>query len=284
MFASVALFSLMDILVKLTTSSYPVGEVTFFRGFFGLLPIFFLIPKKKVLTFFKTKKTKLHLLRAFAGSFALISTFIAIKYLPLAEVVSISFAAPVFVTIFSILYLKEKVGFKRWFAVISGLIGVLIITKPGTALFNIYSIFPLFYCIGFSIVTISIKKLSKTEPDYLIAFYFTILLILISILFLLFEDWRLPNLKDFIFLSLVGICGSIANLFMTSAYRIAEASLITPLKYLSIISAVVAGYYIFNEIPSVITLLGSMLIVFSSFIIFMREKIKNKKIIPLRQN
>jgi len=284
MFASVALFSLMDILVKLTTSSYPVGEVTFFRGFFGLFPIFFLIPKKKIFTFFKTKKTKLHLLRSFAGCFALISTFIAIKYLPLAEVVSISFAAPVFVTIFSILYLKEKVGFKRWFAVTSGLIGVLIITKPGTALFNIYSIFPLFYCIGFSIVTVSIKKLSKTEPDYLIAFYFTILLILISIFFLFFEDWKLPSLKDFIFLSLVGICGSIANLFMTSAYRIAEASLITPLKYLSIISAIIAGYYIFSEIPSVITLIGSMLIVLSSFIIFMREKIKNKKIIPLRQN
>jgi len=249
-----------------------------------LFPIFFLIPKKKVLTFFKTKKTKLHLLRSFAGCFALISTFIAIKHLPLAEVVSISFAAPVFVTIFSILYLKEKVGLKRWFAVISGLVGVLIITKPGTSLFNIYSIFPLFYCIGFSIVTVSIKKLSKTEPDYLIAFYFTILLILISILFLFFEDWRLPNFKDFIFLSLVGICGSIANLFMTSAYRIAEASLITPLKYLSIISAIIAGYYIFSEIPSVITLIGSILIVFSSFIIFMREKIKNKKIIPLRQN
>jgi len=71
---------------------------------------------------------------------------------------------------------------------------------------------------------------------------------------------------------------------MTSAYRIAEASLITTLKYLSIISAVVGGYYIFNEIPSIITLIGTMLIVLSSFIIFMREKIKNKKIIPLRQN
>ena len=91
----------------------------------------------------------------------------------LADVVSIAQATPVFVTIFSIFFLKEVVGYRRWFSVIAGLIGVLFITKPGSSLFNIYCIFPIFFYIGFSIVAVSIKRLSKTEPDYLIAFYFT---------------------------------------------------------------------------------------------------------------
>jgi drug/metabolite transporter (DMT)-like permease len=166
--------------VKLTTKDYPIGEIAFFRGLFGLIPIFFLIPKNKIFTFFKTDKPTLHFVRAFAGTFAMISTFIGVKYMQLADVVSIAQATPVFVTIFSIIFLKEFVGYRRWLSVTAGLIGVLFIIKPGTSLFNVYSIFPIFFCIGFSIVSVSIKRLSKTEPDYLIVFYFTALLIIVS--------------------------------------------------------------------------------------------------------
>jgi drug/metabolite transporter (DMT)-like permease len=197
----------------------------------------------------------------------------------LADVVSIAQAAPVFVTIFSIIFLKEKVGYRRWLAVLAGLVGVLFITKPGTSLFNIYSIFPIFFCIGFSIVAVSIKKLSKTEPDYLIAFYFTALLIIISSFSYFFEDWIMPSVLDFFYLCMIGICGSIANLFMTTAYRRADASLITPLKYLSVLSAITFGYYIFSEIPSITTVIGAIIIVISSFMIFQRERVKKIKTI-----
>jgi drug/metabolite transporter (DMT)-like permease len=276
MLLSVICFSMMDILVKLTTSHYPIGEIAFFRGLFGLIPIFFLIPKNKIFTFFKTKKPTLHFIRAFAGTFAMISTFIGVKYMKLADVVSIAQATPVFVTIFSIIFLKEVVGYRRWFSVIAGLIGVLFITKPGTSLFNIYCIFPIFFCIGFSIVAVSIKRLSKTEPDYLIAFYFTALLILVSSTAFFFEEWKMPNILDFFYLCMIGICGSIANLFMTTAYRRADASLITPLKYLSVLSAIFFGYYIFSEIPSVTTIIGAIIIIISSFIIFKREQVKKR--------
>ena len=277
MLLSVACFSAMDIFVKLTTKHYPIGEVAFFRGLFGLIPIFFLIPKKKIFTFFKTDKPKLHFIRAFFGTFAMVSTFIAVKHMQLADVVSIAQAAPVFVTIFSIFFLKEIVGYRRWFAVLAGLTGVLFITKPGTSLFNIYSIFPILYCIGFSIVAVSIKKLSKTEPDYLIAFYFTALLIVVSSFAFFFEAWIFPNTLDLIYLIMIGICGSIANLFMTTAYRRADASLITPLKYLSVLSAIIFGYYIFSEIPSITTVIGAVIIIISSFIIFQREQVKKIK-------
>jgi drug/metabolite transporter (DMT)-like permease len=266
----------MDILVKLSTKDYPIGEIAFFRGLFGLIPIFFLIPKNKIFTFFKTDKPTLHFVRAFAGTFAMISTFIGLKYMQLADVVSIAQATPVFVTIFSIIFLKEVVGYRRWLSVIAGLIGVLFITKPGTSLFNVYSIFPIFFCIGFSIVAVSIKRLSETEPDYLIAFYFTALLIIVSSTAFFFEEWKMPNILDFFYLFMIGICGSIANLFMTTAYRKADVFLITPLKYLSVLSAIVFGYLIFYEIPSVTTIIGAIIIIISTFVIFKRKQVKNK--------
>ena len=146
---------------------------------------------------------------------------------------------------------------------------------------NLYCIFPIFFCIGFSIVAVSIKRLSKTETDYLIAFYFTALLIIISSAAFFFEEWKMPSILDFFYLCMIGICGSIANLFMTTAYRRADASLITPLKYLSVLSAIFFGYYIFSEIPSVSTIIGAIIIIISSFIIFKREQVKKIRSVSL---
>ena len=113
MLLAVCAFSVMDLLVK-WSSEYPTGEVLFFRGFFGLLPTFFLIPKNKLKTFYKTNRPKEHLFRCLMGLIALVAIFIALRKLPLAVVVSISFAAPLFITVLSIFLLSEKVGFYRW--------------------------------------------------------------------------------------------------------------------------------------------------------------------------
>ena len=102
-------FSIMDILVKLMSVSYPTGEIVFFRGFFGLIPILFIIPKERYGNLFETKKIKLHLARAFIGTLGMLWIFLSVKFLPIAEAISITFAAPVFATIFSIIFLKEIV-------------------------------------------------------------------------------------------------------------------------------------------------------------------------------
>jgi drug/metabolite transporter (DMT)-like permease len=120
--ASVLLFSMMELLVKLLSNDYPTGEIVFARGLFGLIPILIIIPKKNFFKNFKTKKLKLHLIRTVTGCFALISIFIGIKYLPLADAISITFAAPIFATFFSIFILNEIVGKKRWFAIVIGFI------------------------------------------------------------------------------------------------------------------------------------------------------------------
>jgi drug/metabolite transporter (DMT)-like permease len=108
------------------SDDYPVGQVLFFRGFCGIIPILFLIPKDRYLDFYKTTRPFLHFKRCLAGLIALVSIFIALRNLPLATVVSISFAAPIFITIFSIFLLKEKVGLYRWLAVLVGFVGIIL--------------------------------------------------------------------------------------------------------------------------------------------------------------
>ena len=128
MFLSVCAFSLMDLIVK-WSENYPIGEVLFFRGIFGIIPLLFLIPKNRWNNFYRTSRLKLHILRCISGLIAIVAIFIALRSLPLATVVSISFAAPIFTTILSIFLLGEKVGFYRWLAVIVGFIGIIVIIR-----------------------------------------------------------------------------------------------------------------------------------------------------------
>ena len=269
MFLSVCAFSFMDLIVK-WSDNYPVGEVIFFRGFFGLIPIFLLIPRERLRNFYQTKRHKLHFQRCLSGLIALIAIFIALRKLPLATVVSISFAAPIFITIMSIFFLNEKVGMYRWLAVLVGFIGIVFITEPNLNSFNIYYLYPIIFCIGLSYVAIVIRRLSLTEPIWLIGFYFSFTIMMTSFLTLPY-GWIMPSLKDFILLSLVGILGGAANLLLTQSYKFSEVSLVSPLKYLSLLFAIFFGYLIWNEIPSYKTLVGASLVILSSIIIFRRE-------------
>ena len=276
MFISVCAFSLMDLIVK-WSEQYPLGEVLFFRGFFGIMPLLFLIPPERFKNFYYTKRAGLHFLRCISGLIALISIFIALRSLPLATVVSITFAAPIFTTILSIIFLSEKVGFYRWLAVLVGFIGIIIISEPGFSSLNFYYIYPIIFCLGLSYVAIAIRQLSKTEPVWLISLNFSILITLAGITTIPF-GWIMPSIKDLFLLSSVGILGGFANLWLSQSYKYSEVSLVSPLKYLALIFGIFFGYIIWNEIPTMKTLLGSSLVIISSIIIFRREILLKKQL------
>ena len=276
MFMSICAFSIMDLIVK-WSEHYPLGQVLFFRGFFGVLFYFLIIPKERLHNFYYTKRAGLHFLRSFSGLIALVAIFIALRSLPLATVVSISFAAPIFTTIFSIFLLNEKVGVYRWLAVIVVFIGILIITEPGISSLNIFYIFPIIFCIGLSYVAITIRKLSTTDPVWLISLYFSISITLLS-LFSLPLGWIMPSIKDFMILAMIGIFGGVANLWLSQSYKYSEVSLVTPLKYLALVFAIIFGYLIWDEIPTIKSLFGAALVIISTLIIFRREIYKKKTI------
>ena len=283
MILSVLFFSFMDILIKVT-DEYDVGQIMFFRALFGLIPIFFLIPKNRIKNFYKTKNIKLHFFRSFFGAIAMAAIFIGLRNLQLAEVTALAFSGPLWVVLFSMFFLSEKIRLKRWIAVGLGFIGVIIISKPGFDNLNFYYIYPIIFCIGFAGVSILIRKLTLAgEPVWLIAFYFSLVSGLGGLLTIPLGLWKIPNTYDFILLILIGLLGGIANLLLTQSYKLAEVTLTTPLKYLSLVIAIIFGFYFFEEIPSIHTLSGAALIVVSSAIIFIRENQLKKPIILPRQ-
>ena len=278
--ASVACFAMMDASVK-WLDMFPVGQVLFSRFFFGLIPILMLVPRGEFKTFYKTSRPKLHAFRAITGTLAIIALFIALREIPLADVVSLTFGGPIFVTLGSIFFLSEKVGIKRWLAVLIGFFGMLLIVKPAYEELNIYYIFPIIFCIFFACVALSIRSLSSTEPNYRIALYFSLLSMIVGLLTLPF-GWVMPNKFELFLLIFTGLVGSVANILLTVSLRYAEASLVTPTKYLNLVFAILLGYFIWSEIPKLLTLVGAGLIIISSVIIFMRESELKKKVVSSR--
>ena len=278
--ASVACFAMMDASVK-WLDMFPVGQVLFSRFFFGLIPILMLVPRGEFKTFYKTSRPKLHAFRAITGTLAIIALFIALREIPLADVVSLTFGGPIFVTLGSMFFLSEKVGIRRWLAVLIGFFGMLLIVKPAYEELNIYYIFPIIFCIFFACVALSIRSLSSTEPNYRIALYFSLLSMIVG-LFTLPFGWVMPNKFELFLLIFTGLVGSVANILLTVSLRYAEASLVTPTKYLNLVFAILLGYFIWSEIPKLLTLVGAGLIIISSVIIFMRESELKKKVVSSR--
>ena len=159
---------------------------------------------------------------------------------------------------------------------------MLLIVQPAFAELNYYYFTPIIFCIFFACVAISVRSLSKTEENYTIAFYFTFLCATIGLISIFFVDWIMPTKIDMLIFITLGLCGSIANLLLTQSYRLAEASLVTPIKYLSLVFAIVFGFLIWTEIPKILTLFGALLVIASSSIIFVRESQLKKQIVNPR--
>jgi drug/metabolite transporter (DMT)-like permease len=158
-----------------------------------------------------------------------------------------------------------------------GFIGIIVISEPGFSSLNFYYIYPIIFCLGLSYVAIAIRKLSSTEPVWLIGFFFSFSIMFLSF-FTFYQNWIMPSFKDLFLLSMVGILGGLANLWLTQSYKFSEVSLVTPLKYLALVFAILFGYFIWDEIPTTKTLVGSSLVVISSIIIFRREMTLKKSV------
>ena len=220
-------------------------------------------------------------IRAFTGTAALFCVYASLHFLPLATTVSLTFASPIFSTLLSIFILGELVRVKRWIAIIIGFTGVLIIINPTSSEFSIYMFLPILFCVFFAMVSISIRLLSETEPSYLIAWYFTLFGFIASLFTIPFGGWKMPvSWFDLGILTAVGIFGGIGNLALTSAFKHAEVSLVTPLKYLSLIYGIIFGYMIWNEIPAWNNYVGAGFIILSAIFILRRETVLKKEIQP----
>ena len=256
---SVLFFVLMSVCIKATGDHIPLFQVVFFRNFFALLPLIFFIYFLN-LNFRSINNYKLHIARAFIGITAMSLFFISIRYVPLVEMQTISYSSVFFISILSIFFLGEKIGYRRIIAIFIGFIGVLIILKPSTELFSNYSVLPLIASLFLSMAVIVLKKILLTNNNILSVWVFTVLCTIIS-LFFYNENWVWPNNLDMSFMVASGILGFIAQICLTKSFQLADASILAPIDFSSVIWSFSLGYIFFGELISSGVLIGGLIII-----------------------
>ena len=272
---SVIFFVLMDVLIKKLSTDFSTFHIVFFRCFFGLFPVLVMVYITK--SSLKTSKIYLHFLRATIACLAMFSFFKAFGILPLADVSSISFASIMIITILAIFILDEKVGLRRWIAIFFGFIGVLIVFRPGTSLFSYFSLLPLLGAVALSFAVIIMKKLLSYDSPPTCSFFLHVLVALIYFPFVVL-NWQQPSFNLWIMLICMGFCGGIAQILLTNAYKLSTVNLLQPFDYTAIIWAITFGLIFFNDYPDRYVIIGSIVIVISTYYIIYRETILGKKI------
>jgi len=274
---SVILFVIMSSLIK-AADSVPTGEAVFFRSFFALPVIIgWLLWRGDMATGLRAKKPSLHVLRGMIGVSAMGFNFAALTLLPLPEVTALGYAAPLLTVIFGAILLGEQVRLFRLSAVAVGIFGVGLVMWPlltvsemsDTVLLGIG--FVMASAVLRALVQIHIRRMVQSEQTSAIVFYFTMTSTVLSLLTIPF-GWVMPSGPETLMLIAAGLIGGVAQICITSAYRGAEAGLLAPFDYASILFAILIGYVVFAEVPTTLMLLGSAVVISSGVAIILRER------------
>lgn len=262
-------FTMVDAIAKYLAPHLPTAEIMFFRGLFALLPVLYLVHGHGGIRAIRTGRPVWHLLRASFAVLSLFAAFFAVGRMPLADVIAIAFAAPLFVTGLSVLLLGERVGIHRWSAVIVGFVGVIIMVRPG-AQFDWVALVALGGTLAMACAAIVVRHMSSTERSVTIVFYHTAATILAAGV-MLPAAWVMPSLADWPWLIAIGVVGGAAQLMQTEAYRRAPVSTVVPFQYTAIIWAVLIGYAAWGDAPDLPLLGGATLVVASVLYVLHRE-------------
>lgn len=271
----VAMFflSVMAALGKHLAENYSVYEVVFFRCLFALLPLMPLIARRGGMKALYTKNFIGHFWRNFMGLASMLLYFFSLHLLPLADAVVIFFTNPLFITLFSMLLLKEQVGRRRWVAIVIGFIGVIIVAAPKGFIFNAGVVCGLLSAMVSGFAMISLRHLGKTESALSTTSWFTILSTVFSVIPAAFF-WKAPGFADLLVFVLCGVIAGIGQLFLSKAYQLAAPSVISPFNYSSILWAVLFGL-LWGHFPEAHVLLGSAIVVASGIYIIHRERMRH---------
>ena len=276
---SVVCFILMSALIKATSAHVPAGQAVFFRSFFAIPVILvWLAYMGDLREGLKVKSPLSHFFRGFIGTVSMALGFASLGYLPLPEVTILGYAAPLLTVILAALVLGESVRLFRITTVILGLIGVLIVLAPRltilsggggkTEAIGVALALGAALCAAFAQITV--RKMVATEKTAAIVFYFSATSAILGLLTLPF-GWVMPNLTEALIGIVTGILGGFGQIFLTSSYREADASLVAPFDYASIIFALGIGWYVFGEMPTLTMLSGAAVVIGSGILIIWRE-------------
>jgi drug/metabolite transporter (DMT)-like permease len=284
------IFSLQDIAVKWIGGDYPILEIVIFRSFIALpcTLLFFHFEGKRGWP--TTQRHKLEYVRGFFLFLSYTTHFMGLAALPLADVASIKFSTPLMITFLSVMFLGERVGPRRWLALIVGFIGVLFILRPGSANFNLGSIFILMSALFYALSVMLTRQLGTTDSSATMAYYSSLVYLIAafilaplasfigeipdahpSIAFLL-GAWTKPTLLDWVIMSGLGLIWASGMYLVARAYSLALVSVVAPFEYVTLPINAMWGFIIWHEIPTLATWAGAFLTVFSGLYILYREQ------------
>ena len=283
-------FSLSDFTIKILSDYYPLHQIILIRSAAAFLfTILLFVPLEGGLKVLKTRRPLTHLLRGLLLVFANLFFFLGLVSLPIAECSAIFYISPLLITLFSTLILKEKVGVRRFSALIIGFIGVLVIVKPGQISFAWVSLLPLSAAVCYAGLHIMTRHMGLSEKASTLSIYIQFSFILISVLMglvlgdgkfsgsqnpsidFLLKAWEWPINIHWLSITGIGIASSIGGYLISQAYRLSEAGLIAPFEYTTLILSVFWGIVIWNEWLNLSSLLGIILILTSGIYIAIRE-------------
>lgn len=277
---AVTLFVVMSSLIKAAMPHVPPGEAVFFRSLFAIPVIAVWLAMRGELSYgVRTDNPMGHVWRGLLGSMAMGLSFAGLGLLPLPEVTALGYATPLLVVIFAAMFLGEQVRVFRLSAVGLGMIGVVIVLSPRLTAFHdnamdaretLGALVVLGGATCAALAQVFVRKLVKTERTATIVFWFSFTATVLSLLTLPF-GWVVPSGREVVYLVLAGLLGGTAQIFMTSSYRLADASTIAPFDYASMLLALLIGYFVFDEVPTQTMLAGAGLIISAGVLIIWRE-------------
>lgn len=279
--ASVFCLASMAACVKYLGPEVPPGQVVFFRGCISMFVIAVVAWRGEGLALLRTRNWRAHAARSLAGSLSMFCWFISLTLIPLAEMTAISFTIPLFLTVLALVFLGERIHAYRWTALAVGFAGVLVIVAPdllaregsgpGVGIAVVAAVLAAF-------ALMFLRRMSVAEHALTITFYFFLTSTVLALATLTLEPWPMPTREQLVVLGLVGVFGVLGQLLMTYSYRHAEASLVAPLDYVTLLFAVAIGYYVFGEIPHLSTWIGAPLVIAAGGIILWREYAQLRRI------
>ena len=279
--SSVLIFIVMSAMIKTTTQHVPPGEAVFFRSFFAIpVIVVWLAIRRELSTGLRTANPIGHVWRGLMGTLGMGFGFAGLGYLPLPEVTAIGYASPLLVVIFAAMFLGEDVRLFRISCVALGLTGVLIVLSPRLTMLSadaasnreaLGAMIVLCSALASALAQVFVRKLVYIEKTAAIVFYFSLTSTVLSFVTLPF-GWVIPTPVELATLIAAGLMGGVGQVFLTSSYREADASLIAPFDYASMIFALLIGYFVFAEVPTLTMLAGASLVITAGILIIWRER------------
>lgn len=290
-------FSFNDMAIKFLSGDYALHQVVLIRSTIGMIVLLaVVVPLEGGYSILRTNRLPMHLLRGLCVVIANMTFFLALAAMPLADAVAIFFISPLIITIFSVVFLKETVGPRRWVAVAMGLIGVVVMVRPASSSFQIAALLPLVSAVAYAGLHILTRKIGGTEKAGTMTFYIQITFIFVSMIMglvvgdgrfagsgdpsleFLLRDWIWPATTDYWLFVLIGIASTFAGYLISQAYRMCEAGLAAPFEYVATVLAIFWGVVVFGEWPDLTAWIGISLIVGGGLFMLWREAVHNANI------